>query len=76
MLFCCYQMVTFLFLLLLTSATAQLSVDFAAAPLRTDYVGVSAVRHGFDYFPEETTRGLTDSLRELSYPRLSASRLS
>ena len=62
--------------LLLSSATSQLSVDFAAAPLRSDYVGVSAVRHGFDYFPEETSRGLTDSLRGLSYERLSASRLS
>jgi len=60
----------------LAEASSQLNVDFDAAPLRSDYVGTSAVRHGFDYFPEETYRGLNDSLRELSHQRLSSSRLS
>jgi hypothetical protein len=65
-----------LLLLLAAAASAQLAIDFAAAPLRADYVGVSAVRHGFDYFPEEVGRGLTPSLRNLSYARLAAARLS
>lgn len=52
-----------------------LAVNFSA-PLREDYGGVGAVRHGFDYMPEETTRGLTDALRGVGYDRMSSARLA
>ena len=64
-------------LFFLTLASAQeLSVDFASPPLRTDYTGASAVRHGFDFFEESTYRGLNATYREQSFSRLSSSRLS
>ena len=56
------------------AAEQQLSVNFSS-PLVANFSGVSAVRHGFDYMPEEVGRGLTPSLRNVSYARLATSRL-
>ena len=53
-----------------------LSIDFGAAPIRADWLGVSAVRHAFDYFPEETYRGSNATYTALSMSRMAAARLA
>lgn len=45
-------------------------------PVREDYVGMSMVRHGFDYMPEELYRGMNDTYRQLGYDRISHARIS
>ena len=59
-----------------TAQTPQLLTTHCDTPLRTDYVGVSAVRHGFDYMEEETVQGMNATYRALSYARIAAARLS
>ena len=57
------------------TAQQALSVDFTA-PASVRFRGLSAVRHGFDYMPEETGRGLTPALRNVGLDRLASSRLA
>ena len=58
------------------AAQQQLSINFGGPPASPAFQGVSAVRHGFDYMQEETSRGLSPALRNLSHARLAASRLT
>jgi hypothetical protein len=57
------------------AAQQQLSVDFNSVIANT-YAGMGAVRHGFDYQPEELYRGYNDEYRNLSYQRITDSRLA
>jgi len=55
-------------------APVALTVDFSSV-LRPDVWGVGGVRHGFDWMPEETDRGLNDTFRALSLQRIADARL-
>jgi hypothetical protein len=51
----------------------SLQANFSAT--QQPYLGLGAVRHGFDYFAEETYRGSNATTRALSYSRMADSRL-
>jgi hypothetical protein len=69
----CQLLVAALFQLGAHAAMVALAANFGA-PLVSTWMGVSGIRHGFDYMPEQTFRVMSSAYRAVSHQRMADAR--